>query len=83
MIEEISIRSEDGGLASILVLILSERGAAIMKERFDLEIEILQGKTEEMGDGRTRYILTVQGEKAEEVREFISSLLFKNAINPN
>jgi hypothetical protein len=41
----------------------------------NLEIEVMQGKREPLPDGRTRFTLTVTGEKAELVRRFMVRML--------
>lgn len=49
-----------------------------IREFFDIDIEILQGTTENLADGSTRYQFTVCPEKALLIREFIKFVAMKN-----
>lgn len=49
--------------------------AEIVERDFDLQIEFLQSTKEPLPDGRTRYFMTVKGEKAELIKEFVLKLI--------
>jgi hypothetical protein len=67
-----------------LTMELTDYMANLVKETFDLEIEMLQGTIEKLPDGRTKYVIEVGHEKSELVLKFILMTISKsNKLNYN
>ncbi len=63
---------------------LTDYMASVIKETFNIEIEMMQGDTLKLPDGRTRYTLQVNEEKGKLIVKFIMAVMFKNKQNsPN
>ncbi len=50
---------------------LTDDMADILRETFDIEIEMLEGTTEDLGDGLTRYKFKVNEEKGKLIETFL------------
>jgi len=56
----------------------------LITDVFNIEMEIMQGETESLGDGRNRITIKVEGEKAEMIGKFILSFISRrDEINLN
>lgn len=61
---------------------LTDFMANLVKENFDIEIEMMQGEVEKMADGRTRYTLKISQEKGIPIRDFMLRVI-SNSNNLN
>ncbi len=57
---------------------LSEQMVEKLKELFDIEIEMLQGKIEKLENGLTRYTIKVSQEKGELIGKLITHVMFNH-----
>lgn len=62
---------------------VSDMMAQKLKELFDIEVEMLQGKIEKMDNGNTRYTIKVSQEKGEIIGQFVQHVMFKDLKNMN
>jgi hypothetical protein len=68
-----------------LIMELTDTMVKVVKETFNIEIEMMQGTIEKLSDGRTRYTLQIDSEeKGEMIKQFILSVMFKDqSLNHN
>ena len=67
---------------AILTMTISPAMEKIMKETFDLEIEMLQGKSRLLKDGRIKYKIVITDKtKQEMVKQYLTMIFAKDALS--
>jgi hypothetical protein len=77
------IRNIPDDEGATITMELTTEFAKTIRDRLNIEIEMLQGIIEPMPDGRTRYIITVTDpDKMELLREFALKLISNSHNHP-
>ena len=69
---------EENNYEAEVTMEVNDEIADLIRETFNVEVEMLRGSIEKLPNGQTKYSFEVAGQKAEMIKEFILKVISKS-----